>query len=71
MREGIGADAPMSIYGECVQADLKIPFKSKRLRLTRLGELAAKRTEGSYYRYKSEMRLTDGTISGYMKKCGA
>ena len=36
VREGIGADAPMSIYGECVQADLKIPFKSKRLRLPRL-----------------------------------
>jgi len=38
-----------SMYGECTQACVKSPYKSKRSRLPRLGELSAKQTEGSYY----------------------
>ena len=51
-----------NIYGGCAQASLKSPYKPKCSRLPRLGELSAEQTEGSYYRYKSKMRLTDGTI---------
>ena len=40
----------------------KIPYKSECSRLPRLGELSAEQTEGSYYRYKTKMRLTDETI---------
>ena len=49
------------IWGLCT-GGVKIPYKPKCSRLPRLGELSAEQTEGSYYRYKSKMRLTDGTI---------
>jgi len=46
----------------------KIPYKSECSRLPRLGELSAEQTEGSYYRYKSKMRLTDETYLRKMRK---
>ncbi len=41
---------------------MKSPYKSKRSRLPRLGELSAKQTEGSYLGCQAQMRLIDEKV---------
>ena len=54
--------------GEMCTGGVKIPYKSKCSRLPGLGELSAEQTEGSYYRYKTKMRLTDEMYLRKMRK---
>ena len=62
-----------SMYGECTQTCVKSPYKSKRSRLPRLGELSAEQTEGSYLDRQAPMRLIDEKVlvlSVSIGKCG-
>ena len=67
-RGGIGAEAPISIYGECAQASLKSPHKSK-LTCPSGQEGSERSGQGAFYHCKAQKRLFNDTQIAVFSFC--